>query len=342
MTEMDPSFVNREIADRAAGVLVVSACGDALGAGYEFDPPERIPAEIGMVGGGPFDWESGEWTDDTSMAWVIAEVAAEGLDLRSAEAQDLIAGGWYAWMREAKDVGAQTLTVLSRGASESETAASLRVVAERYHHEAGRSAGNGSLMRTAPVALAYLHDPAALAEAATQISALTHFDPEAGEACVLQCLAIRHAVLTGELNLRVGLERLDGCRASLWASRIDEAEGRRPESYRNNGWVVEALVGAWSALAGTSVPDYEDVAESHLRRALEAAVRGGNDTDTVAAIAGALLGAKYGASRVPDEWLEILHGWPGKRTEDLVLLSGQIVAQGATNAKQSSRMGICD
>jgi ADP-ribosylglycohydrolase len=73
-----------EVLGRSAGVMLASACGDALGAGYEFEPPERIPANVGMVGGGPFGWEPGEWTDDTSMAWVIAEVAASGVDLRRA------------------------------------------------------------------------------------------------------------------------------------------------------------------------------------------------------------------------------------------------------------------
>jgi ADP-ribosylglycohydrolase len=72
------------------------------------------------------------------------------------------------------------------------------------HERTGHTAGNGSLMRTAPVALAYLEDPAGLAEAAMALSKLTHFDPVAGEACVLWCLAIRHAILTGELDARAG------------------------------------------------------------------------------------------------------------------------------------------
>ncbi len=61
-------------------------------------------------------------------------------------------------------------------------------------------------MRTAPVALAYLDDEAALVEAARAVSELTHYDPEAGDACVLWCLAIRHAVLTGVLDARIGLQ----------------------------------------------------------------------------------------------------------------------------------------
>lgn len=307
-----------EIRDRAAGVLVASACGDALGAGYEFEPPERIPAQVGMIGGGAFGWEPGEWTDDTSMAWVIAEVAASGVDLRSEQAQDRIAAGWYTWRGEAKDIGVQTGAVLSAAARglDLPTAATLRREAAVQHERMGRSGGNGSLMRTAPVALAYLDDPEGLVEAATQISALTHFDPEAGQACVLQCLAIRHAVLTGVLDLRVGVEFLEADAATLWAGRITDAESRTPQTFPKNGWVVEALLGAWSSIACTS-----DDEGQHLRRGLEAAVRGGNDTDTVAAIAGALLGAKYGLSAVPDQWRQILHGWPGKNTDDLVALA---------------------
>ncbi|TXH40438.1 MAG: hypothetical protein E6Q90_13910 [Actinobacteria bacterium] len=82
-----------------------------------------------------------------------------------------------------------------------------------------------------------------------------------------------------------------------------------------------AFLGAWSAIACTSLTDDEADGVSHLRRGLEAAVRGGNDTDTVAAIAGALLGAQYGASAVPEEWRLILHGWPGRRGEDLIAMA---------------------
>ena len=63
----------------------------------------------------------------------------------------------------------------------------------------------------------------------------------------------------------------------------------------------------------------------HLRLALDAAVRGGYDTDTVAAIAGGLLGAVYGASAVPAEWRRVLHGWPGLATRGLVALASRIV-----------------
>ena len=85
--------------------------------------------------------------------------------------------------------------------------------------------------------------------------------------------------------------------------RLDEAEQARPRDFTRNGWVVEALQAAWCAIATTPVPADDPAAGAfragHLRLALESAVRGGRDADTVAAIAGGLLGAAYGASAVP-------------------------------------------
>lgn len=309
--------------DRAAGVLLGIASGDALGAGYEFGPPLGDDVDVVMGGGGSFNWAPGEWTDDTSMAIAIAEVSATGEDLRTQAAQDQISARWAAWGQDAKDVGIQTRQVLgtasraAAGRGEPQPRADdLRAAAAALHQRTGKTAGNGSLMRTAPVALAYLHDPAGLVEAATQLSALTHADPEAGEACALWCLAIRHAVLHGSFDgVRGALDQLPPARAAVWADRLDVAEANPPSHFSHNGWVVEALQGAWSAIYRT-----QDAAEAypaeHLQRALEAAVRGGRDTDTVAAIAGSLLGARWGASAVPAQWRRRLHGWPGLRGRD--------------------------
>lgn len=98
-----------------------------------------------------------------------------------------------------------------------------------------------------------------------------------------------------ELDARVGLPHIDSNRRELWSKRLDSAEAAQPSDFRNNGWVVEALQGAWSAITTTPIPQ-DDPANNvfrvdHLRLALDAAVRGGGDTDTVAAIAGGLLGA---------------------------------------------------
>jgi len=171
--------------DRACGVLLGTAAGDALGAAYEFGPPRGPDLEVAMVGGGSFGWEPGEWTDDTSMAIAIAEVAATGVDLRQEEALDAIAGRWHEWSQDAKDVGVQTGSVLGRAGRHGISAQTAREESAVLHKLTGRTAGNGSLMRTAPVALAYLHDEAALVEVARAVSELTHYDPAAGDACVL-------------------------------------------------------------------------------------------------------------------------------------------------------------
>ena len=291
-------------ADRPAGVLLGAACGDALGVPYEAGA-RALGERAEMLGGGLGNYAPGQWSDDTEMACVIARVPG---DLRTEAALDAVAHGFLAWHATGPpDVGIQTAAVLGplHGIPRAGAAARLREHAARVHARTGRSAGNGSLMRTGPVALV----PDGVAEAARAVSALTHHDRQAGDACVLWCLAIAHAVRTGELDVRVGLPHVD----PAWAGWLDEAERREPSAFAaTNGWVVSALQAAWSAIAHTD----------SLVDGLQAAVRGGGDTDTVAAIAGALLGARYGASAVPVEWRRAVHGWPGLRGDDLVAMAG--------------------
>jgi ADP-ribosylglycohydrolase/protein-tyrosine phosphatase len=269
------------------------------------------------------------------MAVAIAEVTATGADLLSTEALDAITARWCQWAGEAADVGAQTRAVL-RAAGPNPTGADLTAAATALHQSTGRSAGNGALMRTAPVALAYLDDPDALIDAAHTIAALTHHDPEAGEACALWCLAIRHAVLHGTFDgLRAAVDTLPAARVAVWAERLDDAEARDPASFISNGWAVEALQAAWSAITRTPIPDDDSsrgvFAAQHVQLGLEAAVRGGRDTDTVAAIAGGLLGARWGASAVPVTWQRTLHGWPGLRSRDLVRLGIHTMRRGSND-----------
>ena len=212
--------------DRACGVLLGTAAGDALGAAYEFGPPRGPNLEVAMVGGGSFGWEPGEWTDDTSMATAIAEVAATGADLRQEAVLDAIARRWHEWSQRAKDVGVQTRSVLSRAGRHGISAQAARTESAALHNRTGRTAGNGSLMRTAPLALAYLDDEAALVAAARAVSELTHYDPEAGDACVLWCCAIRHAILTGVLDE-------SGCGTSPLSGGICGHRGWTPRKRRS-------------------------------------------------------------------------------------------------------------
>ncbi|BDE14795.1 MULTISPECIES: ADP-ribosylglycohydrolase family protein [Mycobacterium] len=317
--------------DRFEGALLGMAAGDALGAPYEFGPPRGLDKEVAMVGGR--GWEVGEWTDDTAMAIAIAEVAATGADLREESAQDAIVTRWLQWSRNTKDIGLQTSSVLRAATRDGAiTAERARTQSQALHARTGRSGGNGSLMRTAPVALAHIDDEDAMVHAATAISQLTHWEPDAGEACIIWCAAIRHAVLTGELDARIGLRHLEPARHELWAQRLDAAEAAPPSFFANNGWVVSALQAAWSAISTTPVPADDPGAgvfrADHLRRGIDAAVRAGHDTDTVAAIAGALLGAAYGASAVPLEWRQLLNGWPSLDARGLVKLANAIKRQG--------------
>jgi ADP-ribosyl-[dinitrogen reductase] hydrolase len=308
--------------DRAVGVLVATACGDALGAGYEYGLPVLPDQVVVMEGGGA--WGPGEWTDDTAMAVAIAEVAADGVDLREPEALTRIGRRWKQWAAAPKGIGMQTATVLSR-VGPTPTGSSLMTAAARLHEQTGRTAGNGSLMRTAPIALAYLHDPEGLTQAAQMVSSLTHHDPEAGEACAMWCLAIRHAVLYGTFDgLRLAVADLPDDRAAIWSARLTEAEACPPSAFDRNGWVVQAVQGAWSAISRTPVP--VENPGRHLQLALEAIVRGGGDTDTVAAIAGGLLGARWGAMAIPDAWTQLVHGWPDMRAGDLETLALDIVS----------------
>lgn len=306
--------------DGARGALLGSATGDALGAGYEFGSAALGPEGPAMIGGGLGDFEPGEWTDDTTMMWCIADVAATGADLRTEAALTQIARRFRDWYETGPaDIGIQTRNVLA-AAGPAPTAGALVAISSGLHQQTGKTAGNGSLMRTAAVALPYLDDPDALVAAACQVSALTHHDPRAGEACALWSLAIRHAILKGEFNLRAGLDRLDDEPATYWSERIEKAETREPGHFNPNGWVVTAFQAAWSAIVHTPSPEGPD-ASRHFGDALATAIAIGDDTDTVAAIAGALLGARWGASSVPAEWRAVLHGYPGITGEQLVELA---------------------
>lgn len=287
--------------DRCAGVLLGLAAGGGLGAGYEFRTPPA--GDAAMVGGGLGGWEPGEWTEDTQTAICVAEETATG-----AVEPVAVAARFLRWYRsQPSDVGVQTRSVLSLPAGGDEVAARA---GEHFAAHPDRSAGNGSLVRTAPFALASLGDDERLVELAMSASALTHADPRAGKACALWCVAIdraiRHATLQG---VHEGIELLPVERRAYWTDRIAEAEEGPPSRFSPNGFVVSAFQAALAAIWHTAILESEPC--RHLQHALHAAVRIGDDTDTVAAIAGSLLGARWGASAVPVEWRAMLHGRPG-------------------------------
>lgn len=312
-----------ELFDRALGVVLAAAAGDALGAPYEASDE----AQVALASGAPIeftsseDWAQGEWTDDTAMALPILEALSQGFDLRSSHGLSYLSERWLAWFRDGgKGIGPQTHKVLTSVVAVQKAEAegsqpprplseTMAEMAKLHHEDSGRSAGNGALMRVGPLALGYLREgaEAALADAARKQALLTHHEPDAGDAAALWSLAVRQAVLTGEYDLTHHLHHIPEERRGIWEERIRDAHENGPEKFVKNYWVVSALQCA--VIANRSGEDVKGV--------LEAAVRGLGDTDTVAAIAGQLAGARFGAGDVPEEWRRQLHGWDRYTAHDI-------------------------
>ena len=306
-------------ARRRAGAMLGMAVGDALGAPYEFGRSPGITlagTSADLVGGGQLGWARGEWTDDTAMAIPILRAR------RDSEQRDLdaIVQSWRRWELTSKDVGIQTRDVLSR-LTEASTAADARIEAGAVHDARGRSGGNGSLMRTAPAGLEMRLSPsggfsssrtvASIAHGARQTSTLTHFDPDAGDACVLWSIMIHMATAHGVVDAEDAVRCLPRERRERWQGLLDEAAAAEPGDFPHNGWVVHALQAAWAAIhrAGFDLTDESTATPERFRLALQHAINAGGDTDTVAAITGALAGAFVGADAIPLGWARRLHGW---------------------------------
>jgi len=293
------------ILDRVKGAVCGGAAGDALGAGYEFTNPHPDD-QIVMKGGGAFNWAPGEWTDDTAMAVAILDVLAQGhCDIEQVGDNFL---SWYA--SSPPDVGIQTSAVLSSA----KNGALLILAGQEFYDKYPNKAGNGALMRTGPVALSALGDREAVTENATAIASLTHAHPDSTTACVLWSLAIEEAIMTSETDdvfdwegaVKNGLSFLDSSSASRWEELIDEAIQGPSALFNPNGYVASAFQAALSAITETPVPAINP--SDHFMKALETAIRIGDDCDTVAAIAGSLLGARWGVSAIPEDWKAIIHG----------------------------------
>jgi ADP-ribosylglycohydrolase len=282
--------------------------------------PEPRP---GRHEGGGYGFKPGEWSDDTAGAIAVALGKSVPLEV----AKGLLS--WY-WTRP-PDIGISTRAVLGkvtspRGMLAASKAHGMRMHAMRKPPGWNEGGPNGSLMRTGPVCLPYLGDRPRIAQAAREISDLTHFDPTGytADSCVIWSLAIADAVERGTKfsaeQVADGIELIpDAARRGYWEHVIDEALCKRPATFaRNSGGCVGALSVALSAIAHAD----------GLEQALQDCVAAGGDTDTTGAICGALLGAIHGASAVPQRWVKVMHGWPGYRAADLGRLALQAASGG--------------
>ena len=293
------------VLDRAKGAVCGGAAGDALGAGYEFTNPHPED-EIVMKGGGAFNWEPGEWTDDTAMAVAILDVLAQGHCNIEEIGNNFLS--WYA--SSPPDVGIQTSAVLSSA----HDGAELINAGQEFFKKNPYKAGNGALMRTGPVALSALGDRVLVAQNAEAIASLTHAHPDSTAACILWSLAIEKAIsaeptereFDWENSVKSGLEFLSREVANRWEKIIDEAVQGPSATFNPNGYVVTAFQAALAAIIETPIPAQDP--SRHLADSLETAVRIGDDCDTVAAIAGSFLGARWGAEAIPEPWRALIHG----------------------------------
>jgi ADP-ribosylglycohydrolase len=297
---------NAVVSDRSAGTVVASAAADALGAPHEFGGPLIESTRLGMTGGGGFGWKPGEWTDDTQMGLAILTPLAAGDDSVGA-----VQDGFLAWFASGpRDVGSQTTAVLRLGAP-------LVDAAAKFQRGNPEGAGNGGLMRIGPAGLSFPSQPGQIATYARGVTELTHPHVDCLDASVIWAVAIDHTIRAAPASdepwdfaaaARSAVALIPQERQARWMQLIDEAcERPAVDFYRTNGWVIHAFQAALSAIVRTPVPDGPAPC-GHLVAAIEAAVRAGGDTDTVAAIAGSLLGARWGATAVPLKWTSVLRG----------------------------------
>jgi ADP-ribosyl-[dinitrogen reductase] hydrolase len=282
-----PSTTREAIEDRAVGAFLGLAVGDGLGTTLEFTRRDARPRVTDLVGGGPFGLMPGEWTDDTAMALALADSLAANPSLDAADLMnrfvDWFRRGTTSCTGRCFDIGGTTRAALT---SYERTGDPIAGATDPF------SAGNGSLMRLAPVALRHWNDRERLTDVAVRQSLTTHGAPEA----VSSCLAFAHLLADAiegrprdevlrprELEVATKVAKVIG---GSWA-------GKERHEISSSGYVIDSLEAALWCVARTA--SFAD--------AVILAANLGDDADTVAAITGQLAGALYGASAIPSQWM---------------------------------------
>jgi len=288
-----------DLKSRFLGAMLGLAAGDALGTALEFRPPGTFEPITDMVGGGPFRLAPGQWTDDTSMALCLAASLVEcgKFDLWDQCERYLrwLRDGYMSSTGTCFDVGNTVGTSLLRYAE---------TLDPRAGPTAPDTAGNGSLMRLAPVPLFFARQPENAIFYAGESSRTTHGAQECIDAC-------RHlaGLIVGALQQRSKEALLSSMFSpveGLWereplAPKIVEiASGsyirKEPPAIKGGGYVVHSLEAALWAFYKTD--------DFHLGALM--AVNLGDDADTTGAVYGQIAGAYYGEDGIPDNWLSLL------------------------------------
>ncbi len=297
-----------DVLDRARGALLGLAVGDALGTTIEFKPRDTYPKQTEMTGGGPFNLEPGQWTDDTSMALALADSLIAHPNFDAVGLMDRFVQwstqGVYSCTGKCFDIGITTRAALARYRKDRNPLAGAT---------AEDSAGNGSLMRLSPVALVALHEPDEVRRIAAEQSRTTHGAPQAVEACIWFADLLRRAILGEPKASLLAPGACDG-HAAMRSIAAGTWRGRPRARIRSSGYVMHTLEAAlWSVEQTDS-----------FEEAVVLAVNLGDDADTVGAVTGQLAGALYGASAIPERWLANLSWRPRILTMADALLSPSV------------------
>ena len=276
-----------ELKSRYMGCLCGLAAGDAVGTTVEFKPR----GSTDMTGGGPFGLQPGQWTDDTSMALCLAEslVCKQGFDPRDQMTRYL---NWYRW-----GYWSSTGSCFDIGNTVREALETFERSEFPYSGSTSRlAAGNGSLMRLAPIALLFNPNMADVVNFAAQSSRTTHGAAEAVESCQLlgyilaRCLS---GMSKDEILRASDLVLAEPAVAALAAGAY---RVKRENQIAGTGYAVASLEAALWCFDRS-----DNFADAVLR-----AVNLGDDADTTAAIVGQIAGAHYGIEGIPSHWLQRL------------------------------------
>ncbi len=276
--------------DRCRGALLGLAVGDALGATVEFMEPGTFEPMTEILGGGPHGLLPGEWTDDTSMALCLAESLIECGGFNAEDQLRRYVRWWrYGHLSSTGiclDIGFTTRAALER----------FEASGQPSGLTSPDTAGNGSIMRLAPVPVFYANSMDDAVMYAGQSSATTHAAEEAVDACRYMAAVIVRALLGSEKEevlapALIGELSDNVNRVSFGSFRIFS-----PPQIRGSGYVVESLEAALWAFHNS-----DDFAEG-----ARMAVNLGDDADTTGAVYGQIAGAFYGQSGIPRHWVDML------------------------------------
>jgi ADP-ribosyl-[dinitrogen reductase] hydrolase len=278
--------------NRFRGCLLGLACGDAVGTTVEFKPRGTFAPITDMVGGGPFRLKAGEWTDDTSMALCFAASLLESNGFDPSDQMERYCRWWTEGYLSSNgvcfDIGNTVRNALRH----------YQMTNEPYSGSTHpRSAGNGSIMRLAPVPMYYVEDLTQVSHFSGESSRTTHGAQEAVDACRLFGVMIA-LTLRGESKESILFNQSPALSNWSLAPSIQEiAAGsyktKQAKEIRGSGYVVESLEAALWCFFNTD----------NYREAILMATNLGDDADTTAAVCGQIAGAYSGVEGIPDEWL---------------------------------------